>query len=531
MANEFGTKPTLRGHSLPVERRKEQVAGLATHAMPVEPRKGQAASLATASLGISLVVATTGAVYISGFNDLHTSSVGTIATWVAALVLVVAALVALAHKGRHAGWFHPLSLSFATLTVMSLGAPLWVYFTHESIGLLYVTGYQPTTGSTLTVAVSVRACEALTLVMVGYVIGVAAACALTTQARPIVVDQRWPMFRYRDMRRAGLTLMAVGAVSQLAVATLSRGSAYGANQLQYSLTAILGAGATTALLVGLILVTFTASHTTRPRRLRNLLRGAEWAALAVYMLAVSLSGERAGLIAPIVYLAWTFSIQVRIITLKWIVAGALVALVGGAVISNYRQGEGLSPANPSAVMHSAVGSLSSPAWLTQQTVIHVPSTAGYMHGSTYLAAVESQLPGPVARAVGAPSRTASAVFRNVIGFFNPNQGFAESYPSEAYLNFGLVGCLGAGLFLGALMGWAWQKRRETATRPRDLLYPILLAGLVYGFRSDALTQIKDVLYPMLAVWALMGWYRLRSAGVGRLPAAVQDHRTPGAMTG
>ena len=43
----------------------------------------------------------------------------------------------------------------------------------------------------------------------------------------------------------------------------------------------------------------------------------------------------------------------------------------------------------------------------------------------------------------------------------------------------------------------------------DVLYPVLLAGLVYGFRSDALTQIKDVLYPMLIVTALMGWYRVR----------------------
>jgi hypothetical protein len=41
---------------------------------------------------------------------LQTNSVGTLTIWVAALVLVVAAFVALAHKGRHAGWFHPLSL-------------------------------------------------------------------------------------------------------------------------------------------------------------------------------------------------------------------------------------------------------------------------------------------------------------------------------------------------------------------------------------------------------------------------------------
>ena len=95
--------------------------------------------------------------------------------------------------------------------------------------------------------------------------------------------------------------------------------------------------------------------------------------------------------------------------------------------------------------------------------------------------------------------------------------FAESLPSEAYLNFGLAGCVGAGLFLGALMGWAWRKHQATAVRARDLLYSVLPAGLIGGFRSDALGQIKEVLYPMLIVWVLMGLYRLRSPTTRRLP--------------
>jgi hypothetical protein len=504
MASELGTEPTLGSDALPSRRRK-------------------ADGLGVVGLGIILVVATAGVIYIWTLNHIHADSADTLATWVAALVLVMAALVALAHKSRHTGWFHPLSLPLATLTIMSLGAPLWVYFTHQSVGLLYDPGYQNGIVSTLAVAVSVTACEALALVVVGYMIGVGAAFALTSQAEPTAVDQRYPMFRSQDMRNAGLTLMAVAAVSQLAVAALARGTAYGANQLAYGLPSILSAGAAPALLAGLILVTVTAPQ-AKPRRVWNLLRGWEWAALSFYILAVVLAGERAGLIAPIVYFSWVYSTQVRVIPLKWIVAGVVLAMIGGTLISNYRQGDGLSPGSPNVIAHNAIGDVSSPAWLTQQTIIHVPSEAGYLHGSTYLAAVESQLPGPVARAVGAPTRTASAVFRNITGFFDPNQGFAESYPSEAYLNFGLGGCLGAGLFLGALMGWAWRKRRETATRSRDLLYPVLLAGLIYGFRSDALTQIKDVLYPMLAVSVLMGWHRMRSRAIGGDPATVRTHQ-------
>ncbi len=107
MARELETEPTLRDYAL-----------------LARPRKWWVAGSAVTGLGISLVVAMTGAVYIGVLNNLHTNSVGTISAWVAALALVVAALVALAHKGRHAGWFHPLSLPFATLAIMSLGAAL-----------------------------------------------------------------------------------------------------------------------------------------------------------------------------------------------------------------------------------------------------------------------------------------------------------------------------------------------------------------------------------------------------------------------
>ena len=230
--------------------------------------------------------------------------------------------------------------------------------------------------------------------------------------------------------------------------------------------------------------------------------------MILYFLGVILAGGRAELIAPVVYLAWVYGTQVRVIPIKWIVAGLLLALIGGTMISNYRQNQSLWPGSPAVIVQNATGGVSSSAWLTQQTVVHVPSMEGFMHGSTYLAAVEGQLPGHLAgywRADTDGISRVSAHYR----LSDPNDGFAESYPSEAYLNFGLFGCLGAGLFLGMLLGWAWRKRRDTATRPRNVLYPVLLAGLAYGFRSDALTQIKDVLYPMLIVGALMGWYRLR----------------------
>lgn len=472
--------------------------------------------LECARIGVSLIVITGGTVCIWVLNNTLTTTAGTLASWAAALALVVTALIAFAYKGRDAGWLHPLSLPFALIAIISLGAPLWVYFTHQPVGLLYDSGYEPIAdASTLAVAVSVTACKALTLVLIGYMIGVGAALALTRNDVLAVPRQGRQVFRCRDMRRGGLALMAIAVIAQLVVTALTTGTTYGADQLQYGLPSILGPIATTSLMAGLILVTLAASHTAKPSGLRNLLRGREWIVFILYFLAVILTGQRGQLIAPAVYLVWIYGTQVRIIPVKWIVTGLIVALTVATMISNSRQNQGLWPGSPAALMQSAMGDVSSSAWLTQETVVHVPSAEGYMHGSTYLAAVEGQLPGPLSRATGAPTRTASAVFRDIIGFSNPNEGFAESFPSEAYLNFGSFGCFGAGLSLGILMGWAWRKRQDTAARPRNFLYPVILAGLVYGFRSDALTQIKDVLYPMLVVAALMGWYRLR---VSRDPA-------------
>ncbi len=462
---------------------------------------GFAAAVAAADVAITVT---------GTMHDWDLDSPVSVAAWCAAAALAVALIVAVTRRGR---WFHPLSLPLAAIAVMSLAAPLWVQATHEPAGLLYSPGYVPA-GQPLAAALSATAWAALVLVVAGYLAGAAATLAIVTPTVPYAIG---PEFRYRDMRRAGFALLATGAVSQALVTFLGAGTPYGADQLRYGLTSFLADAAATGMLAGLVVV--TAAHTGRVTGLRGLLRGREWAALGLYALAVALSGQRAGLIAPGVYLAWTYTTRVRTIPARWAVAALLLALYGGAVIAHYRTDGNLSPGSPTAVAASAAGDVSASAWLTEQTVMHVPSGAPYLHGSTYLAAAEGQLPGPVSRRLGVTSRTASAVFRDLISFYDPNQGFAESLPSEAYLNFGLPGCFGAGLFLGVLTGWAWRKYRAVPGRARDVLYPVLLAGLIYGFRSDALTQVKDVLYPMLAVCALMACYRLPVLATARTGSA------------
>lgn len=462
--------------------------------------------LGQGQIGISLVCIAIGFVCIWSLSDAQVNPAGRLAIWAVALSSVVIVLVSVS-RGRDYAWLHPLSLPFGMLAAMSLGAPLWVYITHSPVGLIYDTGHETASTSALAVAVSLTACEALTLVLAGYLAGSCLALTLTASPQRSVLSQRPSTFRYGDMRRTGLLLMIAAAVSQIAIAALTRGTAYGVNQFQYGWPSILDPAAATLLLAGLALTTIAPSQTKRPKRLPELLSRSEWLTLFIYVSSVVLRGGRGELIAPAVYLAWIYNTQVHFIRFRWIGIGILLTIIAGSAISNWRDTNSLWPGTPSVVVQNALSAVNSSAWITQETILHVPSSQGYLHGSTYLAAVEGQIPGPLSRAAGVPARTASTRFREIIGFSNPNQGFAESYPSEAYLNFGLIGCLGAGVLFGALMGWSWRKCRTTAIRPLDLLYPILLAGLISGFRSDALTQIKDVLYPMLVLSIVMRSYR------------------------
>jgi hypothetical protein len=439
-----------------------------------------------------------------------------IAAWGGAFALALTVAVAV----RRAGWFHPLAFPLAVIALMSFGAPVWVYLTGQCGGLLCATGSQAAALSPLAVTVSARTCAALVLVLAGYLAAAAPVLALAPRAGAAAPGA--PVFRHRAMQSAGLLLTGFAALGEAASAALADGTSYGDGSVQYGIGAVLATAAAVALLTGLIATTLAAAGTSR--RLRDVLPGPAPALLALYALAAAAGGHRGVLIAPAVYLAWVYSTQVRVISVRWAAVIAALALAGAAVIAGYRAGDGLVPRSAAAIAASDASDVSYPAWLTQQTAQRVPEPSPYARGSTYLAAAEAQLPGPLARRTGALSRTATAAFRNLIGFSNPDMGFAESYPSEAYLNFGLAGCLGAGLFLGALMGWAWRRCRVPAARPRDLLYPVLIAGLAVGFRSDAVTQVKDVLYPMLIMPAVM-WH----CRPGRAPGRASSHLVGGQL--
>jgi hypothetical protein len=130
---------------------------------------------------------------------------------------------------------------------------------------------------------------------------------------------------------------------------------------------------------------------------------------------------------------------------------------------------------------------------------YVPDSEPLRLGSTYVAALQRQLPGPIALEIlGPPTDTASFELRQMLGFYDPDAGFGFSLPAEGFLNFGLVGVVGACVVTGLLLGGSYARRPAgLPDRALHVLYPLIVASLPLSLRADAVQQIKTVLYPMV----------------------------------
>jgi hypothetical protein len=93
------------------------------------------------------------------------------------------------------------------------------------------------------------------------------------------------------------------------------------------------------------------------------------------------------------------------------------------------------------------------------------------------------------------------VYRELVGFTDPTQGWGFSEPTEAYLNFGFIGVL----ILAAAIGWLfgrsflWASASDRRGRFATYVYPLLISYLPFGLRSDALGQLKSIIYPLVIV--------------------------------
>jgi hypothetical protein len=267
----------------------------------------------------------------------------------------------------------------------------------------------------------------------------------------------------------------------------------GVNQLAVSPTDALGALLDPTEIAAVVLI--LAAH--RLAKNTRMLARLDWVLIGVLILLIGLRGSRGNAIALLLVL--TLAHVQRRGKVFAVAVGAIVMAVFGVVVLQYRSAAAGHATSASAA-DILIGDMTVAGFSTGATAQIVPREVGYEHGSTLLAALERQLPSPVAIPLfGPPNDTAARQFRNLVGFDNPNQGIGYSIPAEGYLNFGRFGVFGICLVLGLAFAWAYSRFDLGAARTTRLLYPVLVAVLPFGLRSDSLGLIKSVLYAAILI--------------------------------
>ena len=391
-------------------------------------------------------------------------------------------------------WFNPFALPLVYVTV-SLFAPV-----------LFLTTLLRPLASLPPSAVSPKLVMVFLLTVLGMTVGIVVSVLLTRRAR---VELRQNI-SYPRMLLLGRALTIIALVARASSAFLSWGTPYGEGVVSFGLGNFLDNLASSSFFGGMILVVVANAHLTH-----NIWARFDIAAYLLFAVITLSVGSRGELIAPTLFVIYAHHTLVRRISLApaMVMAFAAIFLFQGiaGVRSNTDFYGGSLPA-----IERVLTSVASPIYVTTELLAIVPSHYPHTNGSTYLAAMQRQLPGPLSVAMfGAPSATGTYVFRDLVGFDSPDAGVAFSLPSEGYLNFGMPGAFFVPLLVGLVLGYAFRKQVPVPTRALHLLYPVVVATLPLSLRSDALTQLKTVLYPILILYIAYRW--IARSGKGSRP--------------
>ncbi len=376
-------------------------------------------------------------------------------------------------------WFHPLVFPFAYVSLALLLPPLGDTEALRQVGT----------------SVALATLSVFGLTVLGLAAGAQIGIMSSKPSRRL--DRDLDYGRLRNLGRLAVVL-AIGCRIYLASRlTGPYGAGSVSQQLSYGLTAAVDNLGDALLFTGVVL-----SSIANVRLRRRAWSTTDLLFLAVFAIVALGSGHRAVLIAPGIFLLWAQHTLVKPIRFGALLLLALVTLFVFQGVQGARRADN-TPffANTQDATDRTLNDLDSVFFITSEVVAKVPGAFPYANGSTYLAALKRQLPGPIATSLfGPPTDTATYQFRRLIGLTNPNYGVGFALPAEGYLNFGYVGAVAAGLFGGLLLGWSYRKGRVPPTRVLHLLYPICIAFIPYAIRTDALAQLKQVLYPCLLAW-------------------------------
>jgi len=375
-------------------------------------------------------------------------------------------------------WFHPFLFPFGYVALTLLAPLTYLVIGHQSIGVL-----APSEGSLGLTA-------AFTLTLAGLASGTGLGMAVTSSLQTRRMQRR---VDNSNLLFLGRLALAVTIPLRLYEIATHIGQPYGqGSAVDFGPDKALAAASVMLLLVGVILVVVANTQLRDTIATRS-----DFGLFALVAVPTLLSGSRGDLVAPVVFALWAHNTYVRRIHLGtgFVVAVVIVFLFQG--VSGSRSGAAFYEGPQQAVART-LSTIGVPAFTTARTIEHVPTDQPFLHGTTYLSAIERQLPSFVATPLlGPPTDTGTFVFRRVIHFNSPNAGFAYSLPAEGYLNWGFLGVFGVAALGGVLLGYSYKKQGSPPTRALHLLYPVIVASLPGSLRSDAVAQIKLVFYPMV----------------------------------
>lgn len=406
--------------------------------------------------------------------------------------ILVALALASVHLGR-GDWFHPFGFPLLYIG-FTLCAPI-IYIAGTGQELL---GIGPDGLSPTLVGIAL-------LTIIGVVAGLSTTLALT---RDLASDYSYHANPQR-LKAFGRAALAVGVAIRAYATVTTFGQPYGTGSVVFGGLNSLETLANFLFFVGVLLVTISNA-----RLYGRIWTASDLALAACFVGAALLAGSRGELVAPIVFALWAHHTLVRPLRPRQALAVTLAIVIVFQGTAGTRADEAFIEGRTSAVERT-LGGVGIPLQVTYILLQYVPQQGGFEHGTTYAAALERQLPGPIGLAVlGPPADTGTFVLRDLTGFRDPNAGLGFAFPAEAYLNFGLPGVLLAGVFLGALFGFAYKRQRTRPSHALHLLYPILIATLPLSFRADAVAQIKTVLYPMMLL-GIVFWIARAVPDTGR----------------
>lgn len=431
----------------------------------------------------SVVALAVGAWALAGEPFVHGDALSILVT---AAFVTALALIGVRRSRRERGAvdpFHPLAFPLIYVAFSFL-APAWLAFVQDS----------PLRGLSRNTPIAQSTVKLLVLGVVGFAAGAAVHFRLQDAAH---LSHRWSRRRVLApvsplrLLNLGRGLLLIPLAISFAKAATGTVHHRGAGQLITSPTDALSTLLDPTEITAVVLI--IAAH--RMAKLDGLMARLDWGLVGLLVVLIGLRGSRGNAIALLLVL--TLAHVHRRGKVLAVALGAIVMVVFGVVVLQYRSAAAGHEANGSAA-DILLGDMTVAAFSTGATAAVVPHDIPYAHGSTLVAALERQLPSPVAVPLfGPPDDTAARRFRDIIGFDDPNAGLGYSIPAEGYLNFGRWGVFGLCGVLGLLFAWAYARLDLTGGRATRLLYPVLVAVLPFGLRSDTLGMTKNILYPLI----------------------------------